>query len=119
MTGLTQFFWGASAMAAWIVGMIFFRSWRYTGDRFFVLSASAFWMLSLHWTALAVVGAVDETRPYFYLVRLLAFVVLLTAIAGKNDRHRETRYTRFEDQNARRRSAIRAGHDSCGDGALG
>jgi hypothetical protein len=79
-----SFFWGATAMACWTVGLIFFRSWRSTSDRFFALFGAAFWILAIHWTALAVVGAVDETRHYFYAVRLLGFVVVLSAIAEKN-----------------------------------
>jgi hypothetical protein len=81
---MNTFLWGASAMACWTVGVIFFRSWRHTGDRFFALFGSAFWILALHWVALALVGAVDETRHYFYLVRLLGFLVVLVAIAEKN-----------------------------------
>jgi len=81
---MNQFLWGASAMATLTVGLIFFRSWRHTGDRFFALFGLAFWILALHWVALAVLDAVDETRHYFYLVRLLAFVVVLVAIVEKN-----------------------------------
>ena len=81
---MNTFFWGATAMACWSVGLIFFRSWRLTEDRFFALFGTAFWILSAHWIALAVVGAVDETRHYFYAVRLLGFLVVLIAIADKN-----------------------------------
>jgi len=44
----------------------------------------AFWLLAAHWTALAIVGAVDETRHYFYSVRLAGFLLVLVAIAHKN-----------------------------------
>jgi hypothetical protein len=81
---MSPFLWGATAMACWAVGLVFFRSWRLTGDRFFVLFGSAFWILAAHWTALAVVGAVDETRHYFYVVRLVGFLVVLVAIIDKN-----------------------------------
>lgn len=81
---MLPFFWGATAMASWTVGLILFRSWRSTGDRFFALFGAAFWILAIHWTALAGVGAVDETRHYFYVVRLLGFVLVLSAIADKN-----------------------------------
>lgn len=81
---MNTFLWGATAMGCWAVGLIFFRSWRLTEDRFFALFGAAFWLLSLHWLALAGVGAVDETRHYFYAVRLLAFLVVLGAIADKN-----------------------------------
>ena len=81
---MNPFLWGATAMACWAVGLIFFRSWRFTGDRFFALFGLAFWILSAHWIALALVGAADETRHFFYAVRLLAFLAVLLAIADKN-----------------------------------
>jgi hypothetical protein len=81
---VNTFLWGATAMGCWAVGLIFVRSWRLTGDRFFGLFGGAFWILALHWIALAVVGAVDETRHYFYAVRLAAFLLVLVAIAEKN-----------------------------------
>jgi len=81
---MNTFLWGATAMGCWAVGLIFLRSWRYTEDRFFALFAMAFWLLAAHWTALAIVGAVDETRHYFYSVRLAGFLLVLVAIAHKN-----------------------------------
>lgn len=81
---LIPFFWGATAMACAVVGLIFFRSWWFTSNRFFALFGSAFWILAVHWLALAVVGAVDETRHYFYAIRLLGFFVVLMAIVDAN-----------------------------------
>jgi hypothetical protein len=81
---MNTFFWGTIAMACWAVGLIFLRSWRFTNDRFFALFAAAFWILALHWVALAVVGAVDETRHYFHAIRLLGFLLVLVAIVDKN-----------------------------------
>lgn len=81
---MNLFFWGATASACWAVGLIFLRSWKFTGDRFFALFGAAFWILALHWIALALVGAVDETRHYFYAVRLVGFLLVLFAIADKN-----------------------------------
>jgi hypothetical protein len=71
-------------MGCWVVGLIFIRSWRRSDDRFFALFGAAFWTLALHWLALASVGAVDETRHYFYTIRLVAFLLVLFAIADKN-----------------------------------
>jgi hypothetical protein len=84
MKTMNPFYWGATAMGCWAVGLIFFRSWRFTRDRFFALFGAAFWILAVHWVALALVGAVDETRHYFYAVRLVAFFVVLAAIVDKN-----------------------------------
>lgn len=81
---MNSFIWGATAMGCWAVGLIFFRSWRFSEDRFFALFGAAFWILALHWVALAAVGAVDETRHYFYAVRLVGFLLVLIAIVEKN-----------------------------------
>jgi hypothetical protein len=81
---MNAFLWGATAMGCWVVGLVFLKSWRHTADRFFALFATAFWLLAAHWTALALVGAVDETRHYFYTVRLTGFLLVLAAIADKN-----------------------------------
>jgi uncharacterized protein DUF5985 len=81
---MNTFLWGATAMGCWAVGLIFFRSWRFTDDRFFALFGAAFWLLAVHWFALAAAGAVDETRHYFYAVRLLGFLLVIAAIVDKN-----------------------------------
>ncbi len=42
------FLWGATAMGCLAVGLIFFRSWRFSGDRFFALFGAVFWLLAVH-----------------------------------------------------------------------
>lgn len=81
---MNTFLSGATAMGCWAVGLIFLCSWRFTGDRFFALFAAAFWILSAHWVALGVAGAVDETRHYLYAIRLVGFLLVLVAIVDKN-----------------------------------
>ena len=81
---MNTFLWGATAMGCWAVGLIFLRSWRQTSDRFFAFFAAAFWILAVHWFALAALGAIDETRHYFYTLRLVGFLLVLAAIADKN-----------------------------------
>ena len=71
-------------MGCAVVGLIFFRSWSFTRNRFFALFGGAFWILAVHWLALAVVGAADEMRHYFYTIRLLGFLVVLLAIVDTN-----------------------------------
>lgn len=67
-----------------VAGLFFLRFWFSSRDRLFALFGAAFWILALHWLALALVGAVDETRHYFYAIRLLGFLVVLVAIIDKN-----------------------------------
>ena len=79
-----DFLWGALAATSAVAGLFFLRFWRLTKDRFFLLFACAFWVLALQWTGLSVLDVADESRHYFFIIRLLAFVLILFAIVDKN-----------------------------------
>ena len=81
-----EFLNGVSACASWAVGVFFLRYWRETKDRFFVLFAGAFWILSLNWLAVAMAHPAMETRHLFFLLRLAAFTLILVAVWHKNRR---------------------------------
>ena len=74
---------GALSAMCGVIGLFFLRYWRLTRDRFFVYFTAAFWIMAVNWTLVASF-ATDETRHYFYLGRLLAFVLILVAIIDKN-----------------------------------
>jgi len=73
-----------AATAGWIAGLFFLRFWRETGDRLFVFFAGAFWCLALSWILLALLDPTDETRPYAYAIRLVAFGLIIVATVDKN-----------------------------------
>ncbi len=75
---------GVAAAGALAVGLFFFRSWRDTRDRFFALFGTAFWILAVSWLALAWATPESEHRHYWYLPRLIAFLVIIAAIVDKN-----------------------------------
>ena len=74
---------GVLAALSWVIGLFFLRYWRLTHDRFFVFFAAAFWIMAANWSVVAGF-ATDETRHFFYLFRLLAFLLILGAIIDKN-----------------------------------
>jgi hypothetical protein len=80
----------AGAVAAgWLVaGLYFFRFWRRTRDRFFLLFAISFWIESVDRVALALVPFASENEPLFYVPRLLAYGLILLAIWRKNRERR-------------------------------
>jgi hypothetical protein len=80
---------GAIVMATWVIGLLFLRFYRKSRDRLFAIFAVAFWVLSLHWLGLAIAQPSDETRHYFYLFRLVAFLLILWAIIDKNRASRQ------------------------------
>jgi len=81
---MTLFAWGACAAAGWTAGLFFWKFYRDTRDRLFAMFAAAFWCLTVHWCALAIVNPPVETRHYFFLLRLLAFLLITAAILDKN-----------------------------------
>lgn len=81
---MNQFISGAILMACWVVGLFFYRFWRSTRDRFFAMFALAFWLLGLERVILAWLNLIDESRSFVYLIRSLAFLVIVVAIVDKN-----------------------------------
>ena len=81
---MLNFLNGVSAAASLGVGLFFLRLWSETRDRFFALFGFAFWILALNWIAILWAAPADEHRHYFYLIRLLAFLLIIAAIVDKN-----------------------------------
>jgi uncharacterized membrane protein HdeD (DUF308 family) len=77
---------GAVAMANLVAGLFFLRFWQQSRDRFFMLFASSFFLEAVNRAALALAPQPNDGSPIFYCVRLLAFVLILAAIADKNRR---------------------------------
>lgn len=90
--------YGASAMASLAVAVVFLRHWHRSLDRFFLLFAGAFGILAAQYSIIAVTAVGAELRPYVYGVRLLAFGLIVYAIAGKN-RTTKTRTTSEQNPN--------------------
>ncbi len=81
---MDQFVLGALMMGSALAGLFFLRFWRETGDRLFASFAAAFWLLGLTRFYMALFGEVSEGHTFVYLLRLLAFVLMLAAIIDKN-----------------------------------
>ncbi len=83
---MTQFAWGLLAAGSAIAGLFFLRFWRDSRERLFAGFAGAFWILALHWVALGAVSPSEESHHPAYVLRLVAFLVLIWAIVDKNRR---------------------------------
>jgi uncharacterized membrane protein len=81
---ILYFVWGGITLASVVLGMAFFRIWRQVGDRFFALFSAAFWLLALERLILAIWMVPNEARSAVFLIRLVAFICILSAIVGKN-----------------------------------
>jgi len=81
-----ELFLSGAMMAAYCVATLFFVSfWRETGDRFFLAFGVAFGLLALQRLGLTLSAAHPEgDDTWLYLVRLMAFLIILWAIVDKN-----------------------------------
>lgn len=81
---MMHYFSGATMLAAWVSALFFYRFWRKTHDSFFAFFSAAFFLLGVERIILAAVNYGGEHRPYAYVIRLCAFIILLAAIFQKN-----------------------------------
>jgi hypothetical protein len=80
------YLFGVLTALSFVCGLFFLRYWRLSSDRFFAFFSIAFWSLGANWALLVGRDPSDEYTPYFYLLRLFAFVLILLAIVDKNRR---------------------------------
>lgn len=81
---LNQLISGAILMGYAVAGLFFWRFWVGTRDRFFAILALSFWLLGLQRLLVALTTQIFEDQVYLYTIRLLAYVLILIAIADKN-----------------------------------
>lgn len=77
---------GALAMASGIAALFFLRFWTVSRDRLFFFFSLGFLVLGLTWASLGAGHPAEETRHYYYVPRLVAFVLIIIGIADKNRR---------------------------------
>ncbi len=83
---METFIRGAIALGAVVVALFFLRFWRETRDRLFGFFALAFFALAVNRLAIAIVGLTSEVPAYLYVIRLLAYLLILYAMVEKNVR---------------------------------
>jgi hypothetical protein len=83
---MEEFLLGAIAMGSALTALFFLRFWRETRDRLFAIFSIAFVLLGTTRVGLALSSEPREGHTYWYWVRLVAFLLILLAIADKNRR---------------------------------
>jgi hypothetical protein len=86
MAGLSSFLAGMITMGFVVAALFFFRFWRRTRDLLFATFGAAFLLLAVNQAVVALALLPREEQPYAYLLRLLAFALLIVAIVRKNVR---------------------------------
>lgn len=75
---------GGITVACLLAGLFFLSYWRSSGDRFFVYFMLSFWIQAANHGAMAASSSWSEGSSAQYLVRVLAYVLILVAIWEKN-----------------------------------
>jgi len=81
---LLNFLAGAATLGFFACALFFLRFWKQSRDELFVSFAVAFGLLGIGQAVLVLANIPEEHRSYLYLIRLLAFAVILLAIVRKN-----------------------------------
>lgn len=86
MTGMTlyDFLSGAAAFGFFVCCLFFLRFWRRTQDGLFIAFAIAFGLFGIGQAILSLGNIPTEEQSSVYLLRLLAFALIIFAIARKN-----------------------------------
>jgi hypothetical protein len=73
---------GAIMLNAWAISVFFIRFWRKTRDRLFAWFALAFILLGVE--RVLIIMSSGEAYFHVYLVRLVAFLLIIFAVWDKN-----------------------------------
>ena len=65
-------------------GLFFLRFWSRSRDSLFLSFAAAFWLMALNIAVVVLFPEPDETRTWFYLIRVAAYLLMAFAIVRKN-----------------------------------
>jgi hypothetical protein len=79
-----DFLSGAAAFGFYACGLFVLRFWRRTREQLFLAFSLAFALLGIGQTVIALAQVPTEEKGALYLIRLLAFLLILLAIYRKN-----------------------------------
>jgi hypothetical protein len=81
---LSSFIGGANAFGCLLIALFFAKFWKRTRDPFFRAFALAFFVLGIGRIVEAGFRIAQESTPSVYILRLLAFSIIIFAIVQKN-----------------------------------
>ena len=89
-----QFLSGLLVMGYIVCGTFFIKYWRVTHDRLFAWFAAAFWILGVQRICLVIlspytISGLSEHEIPFYLIRFVAYLMIIVAIVEKNRGQKE------------------------------
>ena len=79
-----EFLLGAAVAGSFTVALFFFRFWRQSLDRLFLMFGIAFVAFGLNRLLLFLAPRSNEATTYIYAMRLAGFILIIVAILDKN-----------------------------------
>lgn len=83
-TPMIYFLYGGVAIASFVIGLLFFKYFRKTGDQLLMQFGIAFWLLGAERIFLTITPQESESRSFVFLLRLSAFLLIIVGIMWKN-----------------------------------
>jgi uncharacterized membrane protein YoaK (UPF0700 family) len=80
------FLTGVCAATFAAAAIFFLRFWRQTADRLFAILSLGFGILALNYACLGILEPGDESRQYYFVIRLIAFLCIIAGVVDKNRR---------------------------------
>ncbi|MGH2806804.1 MAG: DUF5985 family protein [Actinomycetota bacterium] len=81
---MTQFIHGATTLANLLVSVYFLRFWHESRDRLFAIFSVAFFIFAGNRILLSVLDTENEVRTFVYVLRLIAFLLIIVGVVDKN-----------------------------------
>lgn len=66
------------------IALLFLKLWHQTRDRLFAFFSAAFVILAIDWLAPVIINPRHESQHYLFIIRLVAFVMIIAGIVAKN-----------------------------------
>jgi hypothetical protein len=81
---MEDYLYGAIATACAVAGLLFLRFYRRTHDRFFLYFVASFWLEAVTRTCAAFLDLSDSGDSPIFVLRIVAYGLILAAIFDKN-----------------------------------
>ena len=75
---------GTIATASFAIGVLFLKYWRRSGDPLFLAFGAAFLIETFNRLTLLFMSRPNEGNPWYFMVRLFSFLIILGGILRKN-----------------------------------
>lgn len=75
---------GLITMGFLVITLFFFKFWRRTRDALFAAFSISFGLLAINQALTTLIDIARDERSYVYILRLLAFLIIIVAVIHKN-----------------------------------